>query len=80
VLAQRARQVGLPHAGRAGDEDVAVFGDPPPGGELPHQCSIEFAARRVFEILERRLGHAQLGLFETTAELRTTNEAVRTRS
>ncbi len=56
VLAQRARHVGLPDAGRPGDEDVAVFGDPPPGGELADQRPIEFAARRVIEVLEARLG------------------------
>ena len=56
VLAQRARQVGLPDAGRPGDEDVAVFGDPPAGGELADQRPIEFAARRVLEVLETRVG------------------------
>jgi hypothetical protein len=45
-----------------------VFGDPPAGGELAHQRPIEFAARRVLEILETRQGHAQLGLLQTTAE------------
>ena len=69
MLAQRARQVGLPHAGRPGDEDVAVFGDPPAGRELAHQGPIELAARRVFKVLETRLGQAQLGLVQATTEL-----------
>jgi hypothetical protein len=68
VLPQRARQVGLPDASRPGDEDVAVFRDPPSGGELAHQRPIEFAARRVLEVLETGVGHAELGLRQATGE------------
>ena len=46
-----------------------MFGDPPPGGELADQRPIEFAARRVFEVLETRVGNAQLGLLQATGEL-----------
>ena len=38
LLAERAGQVGLADAGRAGDQDVAVLDDPATGGELADQA------------------------------------------
>ena len=69
VLAERAPQVRLADAGRAGDEDIAVFGDPPAGGELSNQRPIEFAARRVIQVLETRVRDPQLRLREATGTL-----------
>ena len=69
VLAQRTRDVRLADAGRSGDEDVAMFGDPLARGQLADQRPIELAPRRVLDVLETRLGHAQLRLFQTAGEL-----------
>ena len=69
VLPERAADVGLADAGGAGDEDVVMFGDPAAGGELADQRPIEFAARRVVEILETRVRDPELGLLEPTGEL-----------
>ena len=69
MLAEGTPQVGLADASGPGDEDVAVLGDPPAGGELADQRPIELAARRVLEILETRLGNAQLRLLQAPGEL-----------
>ena len=46
LLRERAREVGLADAGRAGDEHVLVLLDPAARGELAHDGLVELAPGR----------------------------------
>ena len=43
LLAERTRQIRLADAGRAGDQDVVMLGEPPTRRELADQRAIELA-------------------------------------
>jgi len=60
-LRQRARQPRLADAARPGDQQVAVLGDPPSGGELLEQRLVEPARGAVVDVLDRRLAVTQPG-------------------
>ena len=49
LLAQRTGEVGLADAGRAGDQDVMMLGDPLARGELPDRGAVQVASRRVVD-------------------------------
>jgi hypothetical protein len=61
LLPQRAGQPRLADPARAGDEQIAMFGDPAAGGELLEQRLVELARRAVVDILDRRLAVPQPG-------------------
>src|ERR1700704_6019289 len=42
--------------------------DPAAGGEVADQRPIEFAAGRIFQVLETRVRNSELGLLESTGE------------
>jgi hypothetical protein len=45
-----------------------MFSDPAAGGELADQRPVELAPGRVLEVLEARLGQAELGLLQAAGE------------
>ena len=61
LLGERARQPRLADTARAGDEQIAMLGDPFAGGELLEQRLVEPSRRPVVDVLDRRLAMAQLG-------------------
>src|SRR5207247_2825447 len=63
LLAQGAAKKRLADAGRAGDEDVLMLGDPPTGRQLSDHGAIEFPAT-VVEIFEARVAQSEFGLLE----------------
>ena len=60
LLGERTREVRLADAGRAGDENVDVVGDPSPGGQLAHEAAFDLSLRRAVDIFEARPGDAEL--------------------
>src|SRR5690606_12950247 len=64
LLPERARQVGLAHAGGSGDDHVEMVVDPAAGGQFSDERLVEAAAGRGVEILDARMAVTQLGLGE----------------
>ena len=54
LLPEGAGEVGLPAAGRAGEEEVLALADPLAGGEPAHQRAIEAARMAEVDVLEAR--------------------------
>src|SRR5258706_10422242 len=67
-LSQSAGEISLADAGHAGDEDVDVLGDPSTGSELADERAFELALGRAVDILEARVGDAELGLTQETSD------------
>ena len=61
LLRKRAGQPRLADAAWAGDEQIAVLGDPAAGGELLEQRLVEPARRAVVDVLDRGLAVTQPG-------------------
>jgi hypothetical protein len=54
LLRQRTGQPRLAHAGRPGDQQAAMLGDPAAGGQLLEQRFVEPAGRAVVDVLDPR--------------------------
>src|ERR1700674_3914536 len=70
LLRQRTTEPRLPDAALAGDEHVAMLGDPAAGGELLENSFVEPACRAVVDILDRGLAVSQLGAAQPALEPR----------
>ncbi len=68
LLRERARDVRLADARRAGDDHVLVLVHPATGCELAHDGLVELAFGRVVDVLDARLAEPQLGLLEQASE------------
>ena len=60
LLAESRSEPGLADAAGAGDQQIAMLGDPPAGGELLHERLVELARGSIVDVFDRRPVVAQL--------------------
>jgi len=68
LLRERAREVRLAGPGHAGDQHVLVLGDPAARGELANLRAVEFALRRVVDVLEASASELELRFSQRLVE------------